>query len=145
MDTALKLSVCKTFEFSAAHRLFRSDWSDEQNLAVYGKCANPSGHGHNYRLEVSVSGEIDGISGMVFDASNLQQIVDEVIISELDHKNLDTDIEWLDGRTSTVENIVLAMWERLAPAVKHAQNTTQLEKLVLWETSRISASLERQR
>ena len=143
MDSALKLTVSKTFEFSAAHRLFRSEWSDDQNAAVYGKCANPSGHGHNYKLEVSVSGDVDRLSGMVFDASLLQQLVDETIISEVDHRNLDTEIDWLKGRTSTVENIVLAIWERLAPAITQTQKASKLEKLVLWETSRIFASLER--
>jgi len=143
MKSSLKLSVCKTFEFSAAHRLFRADWTEQQNLSVYGKCANPSGHGHNYKLEIFVSGEIDCTTGMVFDASLLQQIVDEVVIRELDHRNLDTDVHWLQGKPSTVENIALAVWERLAPAIHHAQKNSELDKIILWETNRIFASLER--
>src|SRR5690349_3453313 len=100
MTSRLRLSLCKTFEFSAAHRLFRPEWSDEQNAKAFGKCANPSGHGHNYRLEVSVSGEIEPLTGMVMDASILQQLVNEVLLDELDHKNLDVDVPWLRGKMS---------------------------------------------
>ena len=144
MAEKLRLSLCKTFEFSAAHRLFRPEWSEEQNAKTFGMCANPTGHGHNYRLEVFVSGEVDPVSGMVIDASTLQQLVDEVLLGELDHKNLDVDVHWLKGKISSVENIIAAMWGRLEPAVRSVSKSGRLERLVLWETGRIFATLERE-
>lgn len=149
------LTLSKTFRFSAAHRLYRTDWSEEQNHKVFGKCANRNGHGHNYRLEVSVRGEVYPETGMVIDAALLQRLVDETVLNALDHKNLDLDVPWLEGRLTTVENLINAIWDRLAPAVRDAgaalpectsqsrrPGSTALQKLVLWETERIFATRE---
>ena len=108
-----KVSVGKTFEFAAAHRLFRSEWSNEKNLEVYGKCSGSSGHGHNYRLEVTVEGLPDPQTGFAYDASALDKLVTKEVLSKLDHKNIDTDVEWFSNRPSTVENIVNFIWEQL--------------------------------
>ena len=136
------VTISKTFEFSAAHRLFHKDWSEEQNRKVYGKCASSNGHGHNYRLEVGVRGPVDPITGMIMDASVLDAIVTEEVILHVDHKNLDTDVSWLMGRVSTVENLIEAFWQRLEIPVSNAANMVRLHRLVLWETNRIFATRE---
>lgn len=149
------LTLSKTFRFAAAHRLYRQEWTPEQNQLTFGKCANRNGHGHNYRLEVSVSGEIDPETGMLLDASKLQRIVDEQVLDHLDHKNLDLDVPWLEGKITTVENLVNGIWDRLAPAIavsggsdsgdtdsRRNPRNVRLRKLVLWETERIFATRE---
>lgn len=131
------ICIGKTFEFSASHRLSRAQWSQEENNRVFGKCANPNGHGHNYKLEVTVCGTQDGATGMVMDASRLTAIIEETILKEVDHKNLDVDVPWLSGSLTTVENIASAFWTRLAEQLKD-ENVT-LYEIKLWETSRIFA------
>lgn len=131
------ISITKSFEFAASHRLHRSDWGESKNLETFGKCANPQGHGHNYILEVSVSGSIDPETGMIIDASKLQKIVEEKILSDLDHKNLDADVTWLKDSITTVENLIDKIWTRLAPEIESHRKGIFLEKLQLRETSRI--------
>ena len=129
--------IGKTFEFSASHRLFRSEWTLEENLKVFGKCANPNGHGHNYKLEVTVCGDTDKITGMVIDASRLTAIIEEILLKEVDHKNLDVDVSWLSGSLTTVENLVCAFWDKLLGHIK--KENASLYEIKLWETSRIYA------
>jgi 6-pyruvoyltetrahydropterin/6-carboxytetrahydropterin synthase len=136
------VTLTKTFEFAASHRLFRPDWDDEKNRAVFGKCANPNGHGHNYQLEVSVAGEISSETGMVFDAEQLSRIVDELVFNEVDHKNLNRDVEWLAGKITTVEVIAESIWQRLAYALRERNPKARLHRIKLWETSRIYAVIE---
>ncbi|MCB0359781.1 MAG: 6-carboxytetrahydropterin synthase [Bdellovibrionales bacterium] len=131
------VTIAKTFEFSASHRLFRPEWSDEKNRRIFRKCANENGHGHNYQLEVVVGGSPDPETGMVFDASLLDQLVTEYILAELDHKNLDRDVLWHAGTIASSRNLVLAIWNRLAPALESFP--ASLERIRLWETSRIFA------
>lgn len=133
------IAIAKTFDFCSSHRLYRPDWNDEKNFEVYGKCSNPNGHGHNYRLEVIVSGTIDSEDGMVFDASKLDAIVQETILSEVDHKNLNEDVEWLSGKVPTAEAIVSAFWDRLDAAITAESRSATLHKLILHETARIYA------
>ena len=131
--------LCKTFEFAAAHRLYRAEWSLEKNLQVFGKCASPNGHGHNYRLEVRVSGDCDPTTGMVLDAALLESLVEEHVLRDIDHKNIDRDVEWLAGQISTVENIIEAIWKRLEQPLRDHNANMELQELVLWETGRIYA------
>jgi len=131
--------LCRVFEFAAAHRLFRPEWSLERNIETFGKCAYKNGHGHNYKLEVRVSGSLDPISGMVIEANKLAALVSEYVLTELDHKNLDMDVAWFQGKTSTVENLVEAIWGRLETPIKSMRGGIWLEELVLWETSEICA------
>ena len=134
------LCLSKSFEFSASHRLGRNAWDEEKNLQVFGKCANKRGHGHNYKLEVVVSGTPDSETGMIIDASRLDDIVQEVIVMQVDHKHLNEDVPWLSEINPTSELIVSAFWDRLAPAIVKEGPNVELEKLVLYETSRIYAS-----
>lgn len=101
-------------EFCAAYRLARPDWSEERNREVYGVCASPHGHGHNYQLEVVVEGEVDLEHGMVLDYMRLQELVQRRIVAEVDHLHLNHDVPWLEGIVPTSENLLVAFWPRLA-------------------------------
>ncbi|HEY7280596.1 MAG TPA: 6-carboxytetrahydropterin synthase [Actinomycetota bacterium] len=105
--------VTRRETFTAGHRLFRPEWSDERNLEVFGRCSNPSGHGHNYVLEVGVRGEVDPETGYVIDLGELSRILHEAVLDDIDHRNLNTDVHWLAGRIPTTETLVDAIWERL--------------------------------
>lgn len=131
--------LARVFEFAAAHRLFRTDWSEAKNIEVFGKCGLPNSHGHNYRLEVEISGPVDAGTGMVLDANILESIVEEHVLNDLDHKNLDKDVPWLNGKISSVENISEAIWHRLEPHICSHRPGLKLHKLTLWETSKIYA------
>ena len=107
--------------FSAAHRLFRSDWTDERNAEVFGDCANPSWHGHNYELEVTVEGPVDTETGFVMDLKRLKEALEAQVLSDVDHRNLNSEVEWLAGVNPTAENLAVAIPEgvRLAKVVVH--------------------------
>lgn len=99
--------------FAAAHRLFKPELSDEENLKLFGKCSNPNWHGHNYTLEVIVTGEVDADTGFVMDLKDLKEIVRENVISKVDHKNLNLDTDFMRGKIPTSENIVITIWNEL--------------------------------
>lgn len=105
--------VTRRETFSSAHRLFNPAFSDERNNDVFGKCNNPNWHGHNYTLEVVVAGEIDPQTGYVIDLKLLKEILHENVISKVDHKNLNTDVDFMKGINPTAENIAVAVWRRL--------------------------------
>ncbi|MHC5210186.1 MAG: 6-carboxytetrahydropterin synthase [Planctomycetota bacterium] len=105
--------ITRRLEFSAAHRLHNPAFSDDRNREAFGVCNNPNGHGHNYVLDVTVAGPLDPETGMVMDLNRLMVLLHELIFVELDHKNLDRDVAWLEGRISTAENLAQAIWERL--------------------------------
>jgi len=105
--------ITRRESFSSAHRLHNPELSDEENLAIYGKCNNLNGHGHNYVLEVVVAGRIDRKTGYVFDLKKLKEIIRENIIAKVDHKNLDLDVDFLKGVISTTENLAVAFWNEL--------------------------------
>ncbi len=99
--------------FSAAHRLFIPDISDEENLKLFGKCSNPNWHGHNYVLEVTVKGGISASTGFVIDLKLLKEIIIEAVIKKVDHKNLNLDTEFMKGIMPTTENVAIAIWNQL--------------------------------
>ncbi|MEW6194561.1 MAG: 6-carboxytetrahydropterin synthase [Bacteroidota bacterium] len=107
------LYVTRREVFSASHRLFIENLSDEENYRIFGKCSNPNGHGHNYILEVTVSGEADQNTGYVIDLKVLKEIIHKEIIQKVDHKNLNVDVDFLQGINPTVENIVTSIWNQL--------------------------------
>ncbi len=134
------LSITKTFEFAASHRLLDPCVSEDENQTRFGKCA--SLHGHNYRLEVSVSGPVSEETGMILDTRVLQDIVEDSVLSELDHKSLNEDVSWLEGKLPSTENLINSIWDRLQPEIARHGHPARLHKLVLWETSRIFAVRE---
>ena len=99
--------------FAAAHRLFKPELSDEENLKLFGKCSHPNWHGHNYTLEVIVAGEVDTDTGFVMDLKDLKEIVRKNVITKVDHKNLNLDTDFMKGKIPTSENIVIAIWNEL--------------------------------
>src|ERR1700681_1396914 len=113
--------ITRRIRFSSAHRVHNPALTDEENRCLYGKCNNPNYHGHNYTLEVSVVGPIDGRTGYVMDLSLVEAIAEEVVVSHLDHRNLNLDVEFLRGINPTTENIVVACWQVLAPRIAPAR------------------------
>jgi 6-pyruvoyltetrahydropterin/6-carboxytetrahydropterin synthase len=99
--------------FSASHKLYNPQLSEEQNYAIYDKCANKHGHGHNYTVEVTIAGKIDPNTGYLFDLKLLKQIIRDEIISKVDHKHLNYDVDFLTGVIPTAENLVVAFWNQL--------------------------------
>src|SRR5581483_238672 len=99
--------------FSAAHRLWSDYLSEAENYAVYDKCANPHGHGHNYILEVTVRGEPDPRTGMVLNLTDMKRIIHEQVVNWVDHKHLNHDVPWLEGVIPTAEMLAIKFWERL--------------------------------
>ncbi|MEZ4778790.1 MAG: 6-carboxytetrahydropterin synthase [Flavobacteriaceae bacterium] len=109
----MSITIYRKSHFNAAHRLYRKEWSDEKNLAVFGKCSNPNFHGHNYELEVGVTGAIDPETGFVINLDFLKKIIFEEIEDYLDHKNLNIEIPEFENLNPTVENIAVVIWNRL--------------------------------
>ncbi len=134
-----RVRITRRVHFCAAHRLHRADWSDERNREVFSSCANPNWHGHNYELDVTVEGPVDPETGYVMDLKQLRDLVQERVVAEVDHANLNMDVDWLDGTNPTTENLVVAMWRRLR---ERMPSEVQLVKLVLWETPRNRAEYE---
>jgi 6-pyruvoyltetrahydropterin/6-carboxytetrahydropterin synthase len=102
------VKVTRRLHFSSAHRLHREDWSEAENLSVFGLCASPNWHGHNYELDVTVEGEVDPGTGFVYDLKKLREMTEERVIGDLDHRNLNLDVSWLEGVIPTTENLVVA-------------------------------------
>ncbi len=96
--------------FSAAHRLFLSELSDDENYKLYGQCSHPNWHGHNYELFVTVKGDVDIKTGYVLNLKTLSAILKEKVISKLDHRNLNVDVDFLEGMVPTTENLAVAIW-----------------------------------
>lgn len=128
----MKVKVSRKASFNAAHRLYRPDWDEERNNAVFGKCNNPSYHGHNYDLIVSITGEIDQETGFVMDLKVLKDLIKEHIEEALDHKNLNLDVPEFKNLNPTAENIAVVIWNKLR---QHIDNDKELE-VVLYETPR---------
>jgi len=126
--------VTARLDFSAAHRLHNPDQDADWNHRIYDKCDNPSGHGHNYVLEASVEGPIRADTGMVIDLKKLKDIMRREVIDHVDHKNLNLDVDFLQGIIPTAENLACAFWLRLAPAIVEGK----LHQIVLHETERNS-------
>lgn len=125
-----RVTVTRRLNFNAAHRLHNPELSDAENDALFGVCNNPNWHGHNYRLDVSVTGEIDARSGYVLDLKALRDLVEAHLLDRMDHRNLNLDVDFLRGINPTAENIVVACWRVLEPALRPAR----LSRLRLWET-----------
>lgn len=129
------VTVTRRLHFNAAHRVHNPALSDAENDELFGKCNNPNWHGHNYILDVSVRGEISAKTGYVVDLSRVKEIVTREVIDKVDHRNLNVEVDFMKGKIPTTENIVVAMWDVLKPAVAPAT----LERLVLWETQNNAA------
>ena len=129
----MKAHLTRRYVFSASHRLHRDDLSEDENREVYGKCNNPHGHGHNYALEVTVSGQVDPATGMVCDLAELDGAVQQQVLSRFDHVNLNLSPEFA-AQVPTTENLSVAIFDIL----KQAFRAAHLEKIRLEETGKNS-------
>ncbi|MFA6402480.1 MAG: 6-carboxytetrahydropterin synthase [Salinivirgaceae bacterium] len=118
--------------FNSAHRLFNPIYSDEENYAIYGKCANPNWHGHNYELFVTVKGEVDPKTGLVINLKDLSKLIKSKIIDKVDHRNLNLEVDFLQNTIISNENIIIAIWKELE--VELNKTSARLYKLKLVET-----------
>jgi 6-pyruvoyltetrahydropterin/6-carboxytetrahydropterin synthase len=125
-----RVTVTRRLRFNAAHRVFNPSLSDAENDAIFGKCNNPNWHGHNYTLDVSVEGPIDERTGYVMDLAKLKTLVEREVVNAVDHRNFNVDVPFMRDRIPTSENIIVAFWKILEPAISPAK----LVRLVLWET-----------
>ena len=125
-----QVTITRRLLFNAAHRVHNPALSEAENNALFGKCNNPNWHGHNYTLDVSVTGEVDERTGYVIDLGVLKRIVEREVIDKVDHKNFNLEVDFMRGVIPTTENIVVAIWRVLEPAIAPAR----LTRLVLWET-----------
>jgi 6-pyruvoyltetrahydropterin/6-carboxytetrahydropterin synthase len=119
-------------QFNAAHRLFKPEYSDAKNLEIFGKCSNPHWHGHNYILYVTVAGEVDPDTGMVMDLKNLSRIIHEYVISKIDHKNINVEVDFMKGKMASTENLAIGIWEQLEGPVGKLH--AKLHRVKLYET-----------
>lgn len=128
-----RVRVTRSMHFSAAHRLRKEDWTEERNREVFGDCSNENWHGHNYELEVTVEGELDDATGYVMDLKAVRDLVQQAVIDDVDHRNLNLDVEWMAGVNPTTENLVVGIWNRLEGRLPAG---VRLRRLVLSETPR---------
>lgn len=128
----MKVTVSRKAHFNAAHRLYRKDWSDEQNDTIFGKCSNPNFHGHNYELIVSVTGPIDSNTGYVMDMKVLKDYIKSEVEDAFDHKNLNIEVPEFADTIPTAENIVVVIYNKL----KKILSSEQSMEVVLYETPR---------
>lgn len=120
--------------FNAAHKLYNASWSSHKNEEVFGKCANENWHGHNYKLYVTIKGNPDDNTGFLFDVKKLSMMIKEFVLDKLDHKNLNLDVEFLQGKMCSTENVARSIWEQLQPQLPlHVK----LHCIKLYETPRI--------
>ena len=124
--------VTREVHFNAGHRLYNAGRSEAWNRRTFGPCSNPNGHGHNYVLEVTVRGRPDPETGYVIDLGRLKRIVEAAVVGPCDHRNLNTDVDFLKGVIPTTENLVVAFWTRISPRIKAGV----LHRVRLYETPR---------
>jgi 6-pyruvoyltetrahydropterin/6-carboxytetrahydropterin synthase len=127
-----KTTVIRKEHFNSAHRLHNPNWSDEKNLSFYGKCNNPNFHGHNYDLEVMVTGDVDMESGYLIDMKVLSEIIKEEVLDAFDHKNLNLDVPDFKNLNPTAENIIVVIYKKLRKKL----NPKFELKIKLYETER---------
>ncbi|MAY21452.1 MAG: 6-pyruvoyl tetrahydrobiopterin synthase [Flavobacteriaceae bacterium] len=128
----MSLTVYRKAHFNAAHRLYNKDWDDSRNQAVFGKCSNPNYHGHNYELEVGVTGTIHPETGFLINLDELKKIIKEEVEDQFDHKNLNLEVPEFRTLNPTVENIAVVIWNKLRAKLDTSYDLT----IKLYETPR---------
>ena len=129
MNSPLKIELARRYRFSASHRLHSPHLSEEENFRVFGKCNNPYGHGHNYVLEVSLSGDVDPPTGMLANLTELDDFVERHVLEEFDHKSLNEDVLAFHEKVPTTENLCIEIYRRLKSFPK-----AKLERIRVQET-----------
>jgi 6-pyruvoyltetrahydropterin/6-carboxytetrahydropterin synthase len=126
------IHITRRERFNAAHKLFREDWSQQKNAEVFGKCSNPNWHGHNYELYVTVKGEINPETGFVIDLKELRDIINKEVIDKLDHKNINIDVDFMQGKMASTEVLAVEIWNQLVGPI--AKTEAVLHSVKLYET-----------
>ena len=122
------ITIVRKFEFCAAHKLSREDWSEKKNKEIFGKCSHPNFHGHNYKVWICLKGEIDPDTGMVYNLSKLKNILNKEIVEIFDHKNLNLDVKEFKNLIPTAENIALVIFERLKKPIGNLLHSIRLQE-----------------
>ena len=128
--------VSRKEHFNAAHKLYNPAWSKEKNAEVFGPCANENWHGHNFELITTVKGKPDPDTGFVVDLKKLSVLIRQEIIEQVDHKNLNVDVDFMKGKLASTENLVMEMWKILEPKITSISKYGKLHSLKLYETPR---------
>jgi 6-pyruvoyltetrahydropterin/6-carboxytetrahydropterin synthase len=123
--------LTRKVEFAASHVYHNPDFSPEENRRVFGKCNNPNGHGHNYTLEVTVKGEVDGQTGFVLDLKDLKEILNREVMDVFDHRHLNKEVPEFASQIPTTENIAISIWNRIATKLNHG---THMHRVRVYET-----------
>ncbi|MDQ3192622.1 MAG: 6-carboxytetrahydropterin synthase [Bacteroidota bacterium] len=124
--------ITRKEHFNAAHKLWRQEWSPEQNMEVFGKCSNPNWHGHNYNIFVTVKGDPNPETGFVVDLKKLSLLIRTKVIEDLDHKNINLDVPWMNGKMASTEILVIEIWARLQKDIEELG--CKLHAIKLYET-----------
>jgi 6-pyruvoyltetrahydropterin/6-carboxytetrahydropterin synthase len=122
--------------FNAAHKLTNPAWSEAENKEVFGKCANENWHGHNYELHVTIKGNPDPQTGFIYNAKTLGDLIKEVVVDQVDHRNLNLDVPFMKGKFTSAENFAMGIWNELKPHIEKGGSVT-LHCVKLVETPRI--------
>jgi 6-pyruvoyltetrahydropterin/6-carboxytetrahydropterin synthase len=124
--------ITRRERFNAAHRLFKPEYSDEQNLQVFGKCSNPNWHGHNYTLFVTVKGDVNPDTGFLVNLKYLSTLIEESVIEKLDHRNINLEVDFMSGKLASTENLAIAIWNELHEPISTMGAT--LHSIKVYET-----------
>lgn len=124
--------ITRRERFNAAHRLFKPEYSDEKNLQVFGKCSNPNWHGHNYTLFVTVKGDVNPDTGFLVNLKDLSYLIDQRVIEKLDHRNINLEVDFMDGKLASTENLAIGIWDELTDPIK--EMGAELHSVKLYET-----------
>ena len=132
-----KVYVSRKIEFNAAHRLFNPHWSNNENVEIYGKCSNKYGHGHNYLVDITISGIVDRDTGFLFDLKELNAILEEEIINRFDHKHLNHDVAELQDCVPTTEVLAVMIWDILEQRLRNInKRELALHEVKIYETGK---------
>jgi 6-pyruvoyltetrahydropterin/6-carboxytetrahydropterin synthase len=127
--------ITKQVHFCAAHKLYNPDWSEEENEAVFGPCANKNWHGHNFDLFVTIKGAPEPDTGFVMNFKDLKKLIEEHVLEHVDHKNLNLDVPFMKNKLTSCENLVIEFWKILEPLISNgSKGNASLHALKLYET-----------
>lgn len=121
--------ITRRERFNAAHRLFKPEYSDEQNLNIFGKCSNPNWHGHNYTLYVTVKGEINPDTGFLVNLKDLSEMIGQCVLEKLDHRNINLEVDFMIGKLASTENLAIGIWNELSDPIANMGATLHCIKL----------------
>jgi len=121
--------------FNAAHKLYNANWSEAENKEVFGKCANENWHGHNYELHVTIKGTPHPETGFIYNAKTLGDLIKDVIVEKVDHRNLNLDVDFMKGKFTSAENFAMGIWDELKPHIE--KENVKLHCVRLVETLKI--------